>query len=108
MWHIVEHLLRGLLCTLKAALVLSLILISVPLLDTLCHMGLHSCPHTFSFFDPSRIIPVVYGLPTEEMYREAEEGKIALGWCVLGPVSGLCPHCRWTPPVASSPNGWGG
>jgi hypothetical protein len=77
---IVERLLGGLLFILKAALIVSVVLISVPLVDTLCHMGLHFCPPTFSFFDPSRIIPVVYGVPTEEMYQEAD-GKSTTEQC---------------------------
>jgi hypothetical protein len=32
-----------------------------------------------------RVVPIVYGLPTEEGFAAAQRGEIALGGCLMGP-----------------------
>ena len=32
-----------------------------------------------------RVVPIMYGLPTEEGFAAAERGEIALGGCLVGP-----------------------
>lgn len=39
------------------------------------------------------IVPIMYGLPTEEAAEEAERGKIALGGCCISEDSPQW-HCR--------------
>lgn len=77
------QILKALSYLIKGVLIVCLVVILVPLTDTALHAGLYLCPHTLSTFDRSEIIPVVYGLPTEEMYQKAKKGKIAISWCVL-------------------------
>lgn len=31
-----------------------------------------------------KTIPIVYGFPSQELFEEAEQGKIHLGGCVIG------------------------
>jgi len=39
------------------------------------------------------VIPIIYGLPTEEAAEEAKEGKFALGGCCVSDDSPQW-HCR--------------
>lgn len=45
-----------------------------------------SCPKC-----KGKLIPIAYGYPSEEMFREAQEGRIALGGCI---ISGNNPEWR--------------
>ncbi len=59
------------------------------------HAGLHVCPLHLARVERSKIVPVVYGLPTGELLIKAERKEVALGGCVVGVVASLCPHCGW-------------
>ena len=78
--------------------VLSWILIGTPVvvfLSFLLHTFYHFCPFSFSVIHPSEEMPMRYGyfLPTEP---EPEwQGKIALGGCLVLPISTICPRCSW-------------
>lgn len=39
------------------------------------------CPECGS----SRVVPIVYGYPTDETFKKADEGRVALGGCVVSP-----------------------
>jgi len=30
------------------------------------------------------VIPIIYGMPDEELFEESEQGKVHLGGCVIG------------------------
>ena len=47
-----------------------------------------SCPSCKS----KKVIPVIYGLPGNELMKEAEEGKVALGGCVINGNESMW-HC---------------
>ena len=32
-----------------------------------------------------KVVPIVYGYPSEELEREAKRGKVVLGGCLIGP-----------------------
>ena len=57
------------------------------------HWGMNVCPFHFKTF--KQPIPVVYGLPTADGLLKASTGEIILGGCVVQPLSGICPYCRW-------------
>jgi hypothetical protein len=42
-----------------------------------------------------RLIPIVYGLPSGKMFRDAERGKVKLGGCMVSPEnpSWYCKNC---------------
>ena len=50
------------------------------------------CPECGS----EQVVPIRYGFPTPELAREAEQGRVALGGCCLGPQSPrwLCKACE--------------
>jgi hypothetical protein len=52
------------------------------------------CPRCRS----TAVLKILYGLPDEELRREAEEGKVALGGCSLSEndPSMVCNDCGWT------------
>lgn len=49
-----------------------------------------TCPQCGS----SAVIPIAYGLPTEEAMRQAQEGKVALGGCVFSSEISPRWHCK--------------
>ncbi len=54
-------------------------------------MGQVSCPRCTG----QEVLPIVYGLPSEEMLRKAERGVVALGGCTIdrdSPFS-VCTRC---------------
>jgi hypothetical protein len=72
------------------------VVLVLSVLNVLVHTYLHVCPLHFAHFETRAIVPVVYGLPIGgEMFEKAARGDIVLGGCVLGPVAGVCPYCRW-------------
>jgi len=60
------------------------------------------CPKCKSSDD---VIEIMYGLPTPEAFKEAEEGKIMLGGCVIesGAPDWFCGSCKheWSDPKSS-------
>jgi hypothetical protein len=48
--------------------------------------------------DSTAVLPIIYGLPAEELRREAEAGKVALGGCSVtdNDPSRVCDDCGWT------------
>ena len=44
----------------------------------------------------SKVLPIVYGLPTEDDIRLAKQGKIILGGCAIGPANYGCVSCQQT------------
>jgi hypothetical protein len=52
------------------------------------------CPRCRS----TAVLRILYGLPDEELRREAEEGKVALGGCCLSEndPAWICNDCEWT------------
>jgi len=63
--------------------------------NTVLHVWLHVCPWHFAHFKPTALVPVVYGYPSSEMLQRAQRGQVVLGGCLVGPVTGVCPHCHW-------------
>ncbi len=56
------------------------------------HWGLNVCPfHLKTFKKP---LPVVYGLPTIDMFLKAKSGESILGGCMVHSLSALCPYCH--------------
>ena len=49
------------------------IVIGKPIAENECPIGNHS----------DRIIPIIYGFPTEEDFRKSDSGLVALGGCEL-------------------------
>ena len=45
--------------------------------------------------DSDEVLPILYGLPGPEMVKEAEEGKIAIGGCIVDPdyPTSRCEKC---------------
>jgi hypothetical protein len=71
-------------------------LVVLAVLNVLLHTYLHVCPLHMAHFERRAIVPVVYGLPIGgEMFAKAARGEIVLGGCVVGPLAGVCPYCRW-------------
>jgi hypothetical protein len=65
-------------------------------LNVVAHTYLHVCPLHLAHFERRAIVRVVYGRPLGgELFEKAARGKIVLGGCVKGPVTGVCPYCRW-------------
>ena len=87
-FRVIERTLTVLLVTTTAVLVLGAG-------NVLAHVYLHVCPLHAARFERRAIVRVVYGLPTGETLWRAARGKIVLGGCVVGPVTGVCPYCRW-------------
>ena len=53
------------------------------------------CPRCSS----SKVLPIVYGYPSEDLMAEAEAGKVRLGGCIVSPgdpdrACGECSH-QW-------------
>jgi hypothetical protein len=48
------------------------------LFDRTLHMNL-KCPKCNS----EKVIPIVYGLPTDDAFKAADEGKVVLGGCIV-------------------------
>jgi hypothetical protein len=46
----------------------------------------------------SSVLRLIYGLPDEELRREAEDGKVALGGCSVSDndPAWVCNECEWT------------
>lgn len=53
----------------------------------------HRCP---SCRDRT-LVPIVFGMPSYELFEAAERGEVILGGCVLGEVDPThgCTRCRW-------------
>jgi rubrerythrin len=51
-----------------------------------------TCPSCNELVRP---VPIVYGMPTQETYEEAQAGKLSLGGCVLtgDDPEWACPRC---------------
>ena len=50
----------------------------------------------------TKLVRIIYGLPDEELFKDAQEGKFLIGGCCISgfdPTWG-CPECGWeyTPP----------
>jgi len=45
--------------------------------------------------DSDEVLPILYGLPGPEMVKEAEEGRIAIGGCIVDPdyPTSRCEKC---------------
>ena len=43
------------------------------------------------------VVPILYGLPTEEAFESARRGEIALGGCIvdIGNPTLTCTSCGW-------------
>jgi len=71
-------------------------LMALGVTNVLVHTYLHVCPLHVAHFAQAALVPVVYGLPVGgETFEKAARGEIVLGGCVVGPVAGVCPYCRW-------------
>lgn len=44
----------------------------------------------------SKVLPIVYGLPTKDDIRLAKQGKIIQGGCAIGPANYGCVSCQQT------------
>ena len=40
------------------------------------------------------VVPVLYGLPTEEAFKQEQDGKIVIGGCEPGFVEWECVNCK--------------
>jgi hypothetical protein len=51
------------------------------------------CPQCQS----KKVIPIIYGMPTEETFNEAESGKVILGGCCIseGSPEWHCTDCEY-------------
>lgn len=94
-WHAIGRLLDWTYRILRVLLLLILVLLSAALICTALHGYLHACPCFFKRFSDAEVIQVVYGLPMTEAFERAERGEIVLGGCLVGPVGGVCPYCKW-------------
>jgi hypothetical protein len=84
---------------------LTAFVVFVPL-NVLLHVYLHVCPLHLARFERRAIVPVVYGRPMGgEPFARAARGKVVLGGCVVGPVSGVCPYCHWPTAVKGLADG---
>ena len=46
----------------------------------------------------TKLVRIIYGLPDEELFKDAQEGKFLIGGCCISgfdPTWG-CPECGWT------------
>lgn len=59
------------------------------------HWGLDVCPLTFKKMGRSDFIPIVYELPTMDMYLKAKKDEVILGGCSIRPLKAVCRHCGW-------------
>lgn len=43
------------------------------------------------------VLPIVYGMPGPELWEEAQQGKVLLGGCCIGPFEPdhQCTECGW-------------
>ena len=80
-------------CLLALVLLVGMLLITERFLLPTIHTRLGFCPLTFSRYDKTKAIPIVYGLPTWELAEEAKQGRILLGGCILRSTVAVCPHC---------------
>ena len=67
----------------------------VVILSFLLHAFCHFCPFSFSVIRPDEEIPIRYGYMFSRELEPEWQGKIALGGCMVLPVSTHCPNCNW-------------
>lgn len=67
----------------------------VVILSFLLHTFCHFCPFSFSVIRPGEEIPIRYGYMFSSELEPEWQGKIALGGCMVLPVSTHCPNCNW-------------
>ena len=64
-------------------------------LSFLLHTFFHFCPFTFSVICPDEEVPMQYGYYFSAEPEPEWKDKIALGGCMVIPISTHCPHCGW-------------
>ena len=67
----------------------------IVILSFLLHTFCHFCPFSFSVIRPDEEIPIRYGYMFSSELEPEWQGKIALGGCMVLPVSTHCPNCNW-------------
>lgn len=67
----------------------------IVILSFLLHTFCHFCPFSFSVIRPDEEIPIRYGYMFSSELEPEWQGKIALGGCMVIPVSTHCPICNW-------------
>ena len=64
-------------------------------LSFLLHTFFHFCPFTFSVICPDEEVPMQYGYLFSAEPEPEWKDKIALGGCMVMPISTICPRCSW-------------
>ena len=74
---------------------LPLFILVIVVLSILLHTFCHFCPFTLSVIHPDEEIPMQYGYFFSTEPEPEWKDKIALGGCMVMPISTVCPHCGW-------------
>ena len=86
---------RSLCLALRALAWVPICMLVFVTLSILLHTFGHFCPLSFAIVRCDEEIPILYGLVYPGDVNPAWKDKVALGGCVVMPISTICPRCGW-------------